>query len=153
MNLLAWAKTHIRGSFHFDPSDPFDALSTTAAQHDQLYQACFVQSEHMRPYPQENTGSRPLSLSQARERLISSWVGDDQRIPAVACFLFLFFLLFLVLLLPCSFLLLPSDILGSATGESWCWVVRREACKLARKAGRTQCPLSSVTAVGLGSRV
>ncbi|KAH6963708.1 hypothetical protein DER45DRAFT_534932 [Fusarium avenaceum] len=31
----------------------------------------------------ENTGSRPLSHSQATNRRISSWVGDDQRIPAV----------------------------------------------------------------------
>jgi hypothetical protein len=30
----------------------------------------------------ENTGSRPLSHSQAGDRRISSWVGDDQRIPA-----------------------------------------------------------------------
>jgi hypothetical protein len=30
----------------------------------------------------ENTGSRPLSHSQATNRRISSWVGDDQRIPA-----------------------------------------------------------------------
>jgi hypothetical protein len=46
---------------------------------------------HIRPYPLENTGSRPLSLSQAGERLISSWVGFDQRIPAVVCFLPFFF--------------------------------------------------------------
>ena len=42
--------------------------------------------QHIRPYPVENTGSRPLSQSQAAEGLISSWVGDDQRIPAVVCF-------------------------------------------------------------------
>jgi hypothetical protein len=41
----------------------------------------------MRPKVVENTGSRPLSHSQATNRRISSWVGDDQRIPAVACFL------------------------------------------------------------------
>jgi hypothetical protein len=49
---------------------------------------------HIRPYPLENTGSRPLSQRQASEGLISSWVGDDQRIPAVVC---LFFLLFVVI--------------------------------------------------------
>jgi hypothetical protein len=43
--------------------------------------------QHIRPYPLENTGSRPLSHSQASEGRISSWVGDDQRIPAVVCFL------------------------------------------------------------------
>ncbi|KAF5582217.1 pisatin demethylase cytochrome P450 [Fusarium pseudocircinatum] len=32
----------------------------------------------------ENTGSRLLSHSQAAKRWISSWVGDDQRIPGVA---------------------------------------------------------------------
>src|SRR6478735_3095651 len=44
-------------------------------------------SKHIRPYLQENTGSRPLSHSQACKGRISSWVGDDQRIPAVVCFL------------------------------------------------------------------
>ena len=43
---------------------------------------------HIRPYPVENTGSHPLSQSQAAEGLISSWVGDDQRIPAVVCVFF-----------------------------------------------------------------
>jgi hypothetical protein len=33
---------------------------------------------------------RPLSLSQAAKRRIGSWVGDDQRIPGVVCFLLLF---------------------------------------------------------------
>jgi hypothetical protein len=42
---------------------------------------------HIRPYLPENTGSRPLSHSQAGKGRISSWVGDDQRIPAVVCFL------------------------------------------------------------------
>jgi hypothetical protein len=41
---------------------------------------------HIRPYPRESTGSRPLSPSQTRESQISSWVGDDQRIPGVVCF-------------------------------------------------------------------
>ena len=44
---------------------------------------------HVRPYPAENTGSRPLSHSQAAEGWISSWVGDDQRIPGVVRILFL----------------------------------------------------------------
>jgi hypothetical protein len=43
--------------------------------------------KHIRPKVVENTGSRPLSHSQATNRRISSWVGDDQRIPAVVCFL------------------------------------------------------------------
>src|SRR6478609_6854750 len=46
-------------------------------------------SKHIRPYLQENTGSRPLSHSQACKGRISSWVGDDQRIPAVVCYAFL----------------------------------------------------------------
>ena len=50
-------------------------------------------TEHMRPYPQENIGSRSLSCNQACERSISSWVGDDQRIPTVACILLHFFCL------------------------------------------------------------
>ena len=33
---------------------------------------------------------RPLSHRQAYERQISSWVGDDQRTPAVVCFFFSF---------------------------------------------------------------
>src|SRR6476620_11812455 len=41
--------------------------------------------KYIRPYPLENTGSRPLSHSQASEGWISSWVGDDQRIPGVVC--------------------------------------------------------------------
>jgi hypothetical protein len=45
--------------------------------------------KHIRPYLLENTGSRPLSHSQAGKGQISSWVGDDQRIPAVVCFVFL----------------------------------------------------------------
>ena len=40
--------------------------------------------KYIRPYPRENTGSRPLSPSQTRESQISSWVGD-QRIPGVVC--------------------------------------------------------------------
>ncbi|SCN65386.1 uncharacterized protein FFB20_01603 [Fusarium fujikuroi] len=39
--------------------------------------------KHIRPKLVENTGSRPLSHSQAAKRWISSWVGDDQRIPGV----------------------------------------------------------------------
>ena len=45
---------------------------------------------HIRPYPLENSGSRPLSHRQASEGQTSSWVGDDQRIPGVVCFLHLF---------------------------------------------------------------
>ena len=40
---------------------------------------------HIRPYPLENSGSRPLSHRQASEGQTSSWVGDDQRIPGVVC--------------------------------------------------------------------
>ena len=42
---------------------------------------------HIRPYPLENSGSRLLSHRQASEGQTSSWVGDDQRIPGVVCFL------------------------------------------------------------------
>ena len=52
---------------------------------------------YIRPYLVENTGSRPLSQSQAAKGLISSWVGDDQRIPAVVCFYLFVPLLFVVL--------------------------------------------------------
>ena len=52
-----------------------------------LYKHCNGDTRHIRPYLVENTGSRPLSQSQAAKGLISSWVGDDQRIPAVVCFL------------------------------------------------------------------
>ena len=45
---------------------------------------------HIRPYPLENSGSRPLSHRQASEGQTSSWVGDDQRIPGVVCLLPLF---------------------------------------------------------------
>ncbi|KAH7214955.1 hypothetical protein DER44DRAFT_147007 [Fusarium oxysporum] len=48
---------------------------------------------HIRPKVVENTGSRPLSHSQATNRRISSWVGDDQRIPAVVCFFMCKFLI------------------------------------------------------------
>ena len=41
---------------------------------------------HIRSYPLENSGSRLLSHRQASEGRISSWLGDDQRIPAVVCF-------------------------------------------------------------------
>jgi hypothetical protein len=44
---------------------------------------------YIRPYPLENSGSRPLSHRQASEGQTSSWVGDDQRIPGVVCFCFL----------------------------------------------------------------
>ena len=44
---------------------------------------------HIRPYPLENSGSRPLSHRQTSEGQTSSWVGDDQRIPGVVCFCFL----------------------------------------------------------------
>ena len=43
-------------------------------------------NSHIRPYPCESTGSRPLSPRQTHESQISSWVGDDQRIPGVVCF-------------------------------------------------------------------
>jgi hypothetical protein len=43
-------------------------------------------SHRIRPKLAENTGSRPLAQSQAAKRRISSWVGDDQRIPSVVCF-------------------------------------------------------------------
>jgi hypothetical protein len=46
---------------------------------------------HIRPQTEENWASRPLCHTQASDRQISSWVGDHQRIPAVVCFLFLFF--------------------------------------------------------------
>jgi hypothetical protein len=54
--------------------------------------------KYIRPKPSENTGSRPLSLSQAEERRTSSWVGDDQRIPGVVCLFGAFYLLSLLFL-------------------------------------------------------
>jgi hypothetical protein len=42
---------------------------------------------HIRPQTVENWASRPLCHTQATDRQISSWVGDDQRIPAVVCLL------------------------------------------------------------------
>ena len=50
-----------------------------------LYSLSQLKYLHIRPYLPENTGSRPLSHSQAGKGQISSWVGDDQRIPAVVC--------------------------------------------------------------------
>ncbi|KAL7910082.1 hypothetical protein GGI35DRAFT_354599 [Trichoderma velutinum] len=52
--------------------------------------------KHIRPYPLEYTGSRPLSQRQANERQISSQVGDHWRTPAVVCFgaSFCFFLFY-----------------------------------------------------------
>ena len=47
------------------------------------------QNFHIRPYPLENSGSRPLSHRQASEGQTSSWVGDHQRIPGVVCSFFL----------------------------------------------------------------
>ena len=47
---------------------------------------------HIRPYPCESTGSRPLSPRQTHESQISSWVGDDQRIPGVVCSFWIFHL-------------------------------------------------------------
>jgi hypothetical protein len=47
-------------------------------------------SYHIRPQLVENTGSRPLPHRQAAKRRISSWVGDDQRIPGVVCLLLVF---------------------------------------------------------------
>jgi hypothetical protein len=60
------------------------------------FESCYIISPvvdglYIRPKPLENTGSRPLSLSQAEERRTSSWVGDDQRIPGVVCLFFLFY--------------------------------------------------------------
>src|SRR3569833_1161709 len=56
-------------------------------------------AHHERPYPLENTGSRPLSPSQTSEGWISSWVGDAQRIPGVVRLSFFFSLLFFLLFL------------------------------------------------------
>ncbi|KAM5521124.1 hypothetical protein FOXYSP1_15014 [Fusarium oxysporum f. sp. phaseoli] len=51
------------------------------------YTLRLIDIKYIRPKLVENTGSRPLSHSQAAKRWISSWVGDDQRIPGVVCFL------------------------------------------------------------------
>ena len=49
-------------------------------------------THHIRPYPRESTGSRPLSPSQTRESRTSTQVGDDWGILGVVCFcLFLLF--------------------------------------------------------------
>ena len=45
---------------------------------------------HIRPYSLEYSGSRLLPVRQTSEGQISSWVGDDQRTPAVVCFLLSF---------------------------------------------------------------
>ena len=59
---------------------------------DPLYKISHKTSaSHIRPYPVENWASRPICLTQATVGQISSWVGDDQRIPAVVCFSFLTF--------------------------------------------------------------
>ena len=50
------------------------------------------QIHHIRPYPLENSGSRPLSHRQASEGQTSSWVGDDQRIPWCCMFFNILFL-------------------------------------------------------------
>ena len=41
---------------------------------------------YIRPYLEEKMASRPLCLNKDSKGLTSSWVGDDQRIPAVVCF-------------------------------------------------------------------
>src|SRR6266566_7800011 len=69
----------------------------------ELYKGRNTTFSHVRPYAAENTGSRPLSPSQTVDRWISSWVGDDQRIPGVVRFFFVFLSFFLF---PSSFLLL-----------------------------------------------
>ena len=66
-------------------------------EHNRVY--CFT--KYIRSKLVENTGSRLLSQSQATKRWISSWVGDDQRIPGVVCSVFLsLFLPYLVTVLP-----------------------------------------------------
>ena len=42
----------------------------------------------LRPYPGENTASRPISHSQAPESLVSIVVGDHTRILGAVIFLF-----------------------------------------------------------------
>ncbi|TLD12218.1 uncharacterized protein PgNI_03259 [Pyricularia grisea] len=46
-------------------------------------------SFHIRPYPLEYTGSRPLSPSQTSEGRTSTQVGDHWGILGVVCFAFL----------------------------------------------------------------
>ena len=84
---MAWTvglQNQCRAAFSTTPTPlrtPTQMFLTQAYKHHTKYH------HHMRPYPVENTGSRPLSHSQAAEGWISSWVGDDQRIPGVVCFL------------------------------------------------------------------
>jgi hypothetical protein len=45
-------------------------------------------SQRLRPYPGENTASRPISHSQAPESLVSIVVGDHTRILGAAILFF-----------------------------------------------------------------
>src|SRR6478609_4584773 len=65
------------------------------------YSLQLIDTRYIRPKLVENTGSRPLSHSQAAKRWISSWVGDDQRIPGVVCSFCSF--CFLLVALQCCF--------------------------------------------------
>ncbi len=74
-------------------------------------------NHHIRPYPRDNTGSRPLSPRQTRESRTSSWVGDHQRILGVVCFCF------------CSFVLPAPSPLPMSSGRlsqrSWAFWVKQ----------------------------
>ena len=70
---------------------------STMQEHNRVY--CLT--KYIRPKLVENTGSRLLSQSQATKRWISSWVGDDQRMPGVVCSVFFSLLLpYLIAVLP-----------------------------------------------------
>ena len=43
-------------------------------------------SGHIRSEAAENWRSRPISHTQAVDRSVSTWVGDDQGILTVECF-------------------------------------------------------------------
>ena len=87
------------GSYSVQPGTPQGSPSQTNS----TYGPPARSNKHIRPQMQENTGSRPLSHSQACNRWISSWVGDDQRIPSAVCFAF-----------DVSFLVIPLTTHGCA---------------------------------------
>ena len=63
---------------------PFPPTSTAV-----LITQVFPLHYHIRPQVGENRASRPISRTQAPNRLVSIAVGDHARILAVVCFFFL----------------------------------------------------------------
>ena len=79
-----WVGAGLAGHPERQTSRELQELTTTSdSRHISSVAAAFC---YIRPYPLENTRSRLLSHSQAKEGRISSWVGDHQRILGVVCF-------------------------------------------------------------------